>query len=265
VDRRTRQEGVRWRLAGAGATGTALVVAGVVVFAPSEPVHTHGTDPGRAAAVPPTPGLARPAPATPTRKPFDKTAHSTTDPASIWVIVNKTHKVSPTDFRPDVAIVRGYQVAEAAAHPLERLLDAGDHQGLGLKIESAFRSYGYQLSVHAETAAVRGEAAADRLSARAGYSEHQTGLAVDLITPGEPACDFEPCFAQTRAGRWLARNAWRCGFIVRYQPATTAITGYAPEPWHLRYVGRPLAAEMKREGVRTLEEFFGVPGGDYRG
>jgi D-alanyl-D-alanine carboxypeptidase len=155
-------------------------------------------------------------------------------------------------------------VARAAARPLERLLEAGDGERLGLKIESAFRSYGYQLHVHAATVASRGPAEADRISARAGHSEHQTGLAIDLITPDDPACDFEPCFARTPAGRWLARNAWRWGFVVRYQPETTSVTGYAPEPWHLRYVGRPLALELRRTGTRTLEEFFGVPGGDYR-
>ena len=196
-------------------------------------------------------------------RPFDRAAHSTTDPDSIWVIVNKTHPTRPSDYRPDLEIVRGYQVARAAAKPLERLMDAGDRRGLGLKIESAFRSYGYQLHVHAATAATRGEAEADRLSARAGYSEHQTGLAVDLITPADPGCDFDPCFARTPAGRWLARNAWRWGFVVRYQPETTALTGYAPEPWHLRYVGRALAEELRRTGIRTLEQFFDVPGGDY--
>jgi D-alanyl-D-alanine carboxypeptidase len=262
--RRTRQEGVRWRLAGVAATATALAVAGVLVLTPSKPGHTHRTDPARAASPWPTAqALARPGPATPAREPFDRAAHSTTDPSSIWVIVNKTHPISPTDFRPDIELVRGYQVAAAAAPSLGRLLDAGDRRGLGLKIESGFRSYAYQLHVHAETAAARGQSEADRVSARAGYSEHQTGLAVDLVTPGDSACDFEPCFAHTAAGRWLARNAWRWGFIVRYQPESTAVTGYAPEPWHLRYVGRPLAVEMKREGVRTLEEFFGVPGGDY--
>jgi len=198
-------------------------------------------------------------------RPFDRTAHSTTEPSSIWVIVNKTHPIRPSDYRPDIALVRGYQVARPAAQPLERLLEAGDRRGLGLKIESAFRSYGYQLHVHAATAAARGEAEADRISARAGYSEHQTGLAVDLITPADPGCDFDPCFAGTPAGRWLARNAWRWGFIVRYQPATTAVTGYAPEPWHLRYVGRALAQELRSTGTATLEEFFGVPGGDYPG
>jgi D-alanyl-D-alanine carboxypeptidase len=194
---------------------------------------------------------------------FDRTAHSTSDPASIWVVVNKTHPIAPLDFRPEIDLVRGYQVATAAAGPLQRLLDTGDRLGLGFKIASAFRSYGYQLHVHAATAAARGATEADLVSARAGYSEHQTGLAVDLITPDDPACDFEACFAGTPGGRWLARTAWRFGFVVRYQPATTSVTGYAPEPWHLRYVGRPLAAELHRTGIATLEEFFGVAGGDY--
>ena len=248
---------------------TALVVTGVLVLSPGTTHRGHGVDTGtrgRSAASSPTPSvLARPGPATSakTTKPFDKDAHSTTDPSSIWVVVNKAHPITPSDFRPDIRLVRGYQVAAPAARPLERLLAAGDRRGLGLKIESGFRSYGYQVGVHAATVASRGEAGADRLSARAGYSEHQTGLAVDLITPSDPACDFEPCFAQTPAGRWLAENAWRWGFIVRYQPATTAITGYQPEPWHLRYVGRPLALELRKEGIGTLEEFFGVTGGDY--
>jgi D-alanyl-D-alanine carboxypeptidase len=64
-------------------------------------------------------------------------------------------------------------------------------------------------------------------------------------------------------GRWLWRNARRYGFVIRYRPGTTAITGYSPEPWHLRYVGRPLAAELRRTHIATLEEFFGSTGGDY--
>ncbi|WP_164519531.1 M15 family metallopeptidase [Nocardioides ferulae] len=196
--------------------------------------------------------------------PFDRTVHSTAHPSSIWVVVNKANPIEPADFRPEVALVRGYQVAIAAAGPLERLLVDADRLGLGFKIASAFRSYDYQREVHAATVASRGRAAADRVSARAGHSEHQTGLAVDLVTPADPACDFEACFAETPGGRWLASEAWRYGFVVRYRPGSTAITGYSPEPWHLRYVGRGLAAELRRTGVGTLEEFFGVAGGDYR-
>jgi zinc D-Ala-D-Ala carboxypeptidase len=197
-----------------------------------------------------------------TPRSFDRAAHSTTDPASVWVIVNKTHPISP-DYRPEISLVRGYQVASPAAGELAQLLDDSDQQGLGFKIASAFRSYDYQYGVHADTVASRGEAEADRVSARAGYSEHQTGLAVDLVTPASPACDFEACFADTPGGRWIAQHAWRYGFIVRYQPDNEAVTGYTSEPWHLRYVGRSLAAELHDTGVTTLEEFFDVRGGDY--
>lgn len=147
---------------------------------------------------------------------FDRSAHSTTDPASIWVIVNKTRPITPLEFRPEISLVRGYQVATPAARPLERLLADSDRRGLGFKIASAFRSYDYQVGIHANVVATRGQVAADRVSARAGYSEHQTGLAVDLVTPGNPGCDFEACFADTAGGRWLAREAWRYGLVVRY-------------------------------------------------
>lgn len=193
---------------------------------------------------------------------FDRTQHSTTYPRSVWVVVNKKHPVA-ADFRPQISLVRGYQVATPAADPLTDLLAASDEEGLGFKIASAFRSYGYQQSVYAATVASRGQEAADQVSARPGHSEHQTGLAVDLVTPASPGCDFDACFADTPGGRWLAENAWRFGFVVRYQPGATAVTGYSPEPWHLRFVGRPLATELRRTGTASLEEFFGITGGDY--
>jgi D-alanyl-D-alanine carboxypeptidase len=245
-----------------------MVSMAVSIFAIGGPVLVgRASDAPMVTATEPRTGRVSEPPAPPaapgTVRPFDRTAHSTTDPSSIWVIVNKTHPIGPSDFRPALELVRGYQVATRAAGPLGRLLDTSDRRGLGFKIASAFRSYDYQRDVHAATVAARGAAAADLVAARAGHSEHQTGLAVDLVTPADPACDFEACFALTPGGRWLARNAWRFGFVVRYQSSTTAITGYAPEPWHLRYVGRGLARELHDSGVATLEEFFGVPGGDY--
>lgn len=195
--------------------------------------------------------------------PFDGSAHSISEPSSIWVVVNKSHPIGP-DYAPGISLVRGYQVAATAAGPLTALLAESDEQGLGFKIASAYRSYGYQEGVYGNVVATSGQAAADRVSARPGYSEHQTGLAVDLVTPASPGCDFDACFARTPGGRWLADNAWSYGFIVRYQPGNEALTGYSPEPWHLRYVGRALAAELRRTHVDTLEEFFDVTGGDYR-
>ena len=225
--------------------------------APRPEAEVSRTGPDRAAGTVHTPRLRA-------VDALDLSAHSATDPSSIWVVVNKAHPVSPLGFRPRLNIVRGYQVARAAAVPLARLLRAGDAAGMGFKIASAFRSFAYQEQVHEAVVASVGTAAADRTSARAGYSEHQTGLAVDLITPAHPGCDFDACFADTPAGRWLAHNAARYGFILRYTARSQAITGYRPEPWHIRYVGRPLAVAMRTAGITTLERVFHVTGGDYR-
>ncbi|MEP9364398.1 M15 family metallopeptidase [Nocardioides sp. CN2-186] len=242
-------------------TTTALSILVVsLATACSSPVAQPSADPVAVAQGPAATTVestARP------RHALDRTQHSTSDPASIWVVVNKRHPVSP-DYAPDITLVRGYQVASPAAGPLTDLLADSDAQGLGFKIASAYRSYGYQEGVYGNVVAASGQAAADRVSARPGYSEHQTGLAVDLVTPASPVCDFDACFAGTPGGRWLAHHAWRYGFVVRYQPGTEAVTGYSPEPWHLRYVGRPLAAELRRTHVDTLEEFFDITGGDYR-
>ena len=185
--------------------------------------------------------LADPAP------PFDRTAHSTTDPGSIWVIVNKSHPVMPSDFRPEIYIVRGYQVATAAAGPLGRLLDAADAAAWASRSPARSARTATRQRPRGHRCGPR-RAEADLVSARAGYSEHQTGLAVDLITPDGQAATSRPAFARTPGGSWLARNAWRFGFVVRYQPETTAVTGDSPEPWHLRYVGGELAGEMHRPG-----------------
>jgi D-alanyl-D-alanine carboxypeptidase len=262
----------RWRL-GVRFGGLVVVVLALGAIGGGWYVVTSG-DHIEDLAASAAPGLQDPAATDPSRSSertgaapqthaFDRAAHSRTDPSSIWVIVNKSHPITPSDFRPELRIVRGYQVAVPAAAALSRMLDDSDRQGLGFKIASAFRSYGYQAGVHAQLAARQGDRAADQVSARAGYSEHQTGLAVDLITPTSPSCDFEQCFAGTSGGQWLAANAWRYGFVVRYTEANEPTTGYSPEPWHLRYVGRDLAAELRRTATGSLEEFFGVTGGDY--
>jgi len=251
----------------------ALVGAGALVAALTAG-HTSGHTPGHTAQPPPdvAPSAPSPVASTPNEpttttarvRSFDRARHSTADPHSPWVVVNKKHRIRPLDFRPDVGLVRGYQVAEQAVTPLTRLLAEADRRGLGLKIASAFRSSAYQDGVYSGIVRTRGQRAADRVSARPGHSEHQTGLAVDLVVPVLPATNFTPAFADTRAGRWLAREAWRYGFIIRYQRGSEQLTGYRAEPWHLRYVGRPLAAELRRLRYPTLEEYFSITGGDYR-
>src|SRR5699024_5878953 len=100
-------------------------------------------------------------------------------------------------------------------------------------------------------------------SARPGYSEHQTGLAVDLSSRGAGHCELRACFGGTLAGRWLKKESWRFGFIVRYTRANRAITGYIAEPWHLRFVGLKLSRYYYNHHVNSLEQFFDVTGGGY--
>lgn len=122
--------------------------------------------------------------------------------------------------------------------------------GLDLYISSGFRSYWSQESIYNRYVATDGQAAADRYSARPGHSEHQSGLTFDLNT-------IDEAFGSTAEGVWVRDNAHRFGFVVRYPPGKEAITGYIWEPWHLRYLGVPVATELYSSGL-TLEEYLGV-------
>lgn len=221
--------------------------------------HAAGTTPEAARA-----GTARPGAEHGPEKPgIDLTAHSATDPASPWVVVNKRTPLDPVDHEPELTTVRGYLVRPEAAPDLTALLEAADADGLHLTLRSAYRGYPKQAQVYEGWVAQLGAAEADVVSARPGHSEHQTGLAVDVGSSTRPECDFDPCFAGTVEARWVARHAAEFGFVVRYTTANSAVTGYGPEAWHLRWVGRELAGYLRDTGVTTLEEVFDVPGGGY--
>ena len=162
------------------------------------------------------------------------------------------------------AVIGGVSTAASAA--LVAMFAAGAAEGAGqMQIQSSYRSYADQVSVYNGWVRSAGQAQADRQSARPGYSEHQTGLAVD-ISPVPLKCARAACGGQTPQGLWLAANAWRFGYLLRYPADKTQITGYEYEPWHFRYIGIPLATELHNEGVETLEEFFGLPAApDYAG
>ncbi|HFU4054615.1 TPA: LD-carboxypeptidase LdcB/DacB [Streptococcus suis] len=134
-----------------------------------------------------------------------------------------------------------------------------DMQAQGFAISnnySGFRSYETQAGLYQSYVNQDGQAAADTYSARAGYSEHQTGLAFDLLD------SYGNLLEEPVASQWLADNAHHYGFIVRYLPGKEAITGYMAESWHVRYIGQE-ASDIYNSGL-TLEEYFGVPGGDYQ-
>ena len=135
---------------------------------------------------------------------------------------------------------------------------AASKDGVNLVFQSGYRSYSTQVSVYNGWVASLGQSAADLQSARPGYSEHQTGLSVDIAS-ATAGCTIQTCFAKTPEGKWLSRNAWRFGWHLRYPKGKTAITGYKYEPWHWRFVGIELAAELHLTPKITLEEFFGLP------
>ncbi|WP_062288349.1 M15 family metallopeptidase [Demequina phytophila] len=188
-------------------------------------------------------------------------------PGSITVVVNKVRPLQPEQYAPEdlvtVADVPGdATMREEAAAAMTALHAAADAEGAGFAISTAYRSHSAQANLYAAYAAEQGADAADRFSARAGYSEHQTGLAADIRADG---CNLEPCFADTAAGRYVAEHAWEHGFVVRYPPDSEDVTGYIYEPWHLRYVGLETAAAMHESGIATLEEHFGLdPAPEYR-
>jgi D-alanyl-D-alanine carboxypeptidase len=188
---------------------------------------------------------------------------STTAASSFWVMVDKKHHLNPLTYRPAdlraVSLTGGYPLRAAAASALERLSaasHAAGHSALG--VASGFRSYSYQQSLYAHYVSTKGQKWADLASARAGYSEHQTGLAADVIACSS-GCGSMDGFGSSGTGRWVAANAWRYGFIVRYESGRTTITGYSAEPWHLRYVGGALAADYHAGGFHTLEQYLGYP------
>ncbi|TNM69963.1 D-alanyl-D-alanine carboxypeptidase family protein [Streptomyces sp. NP160] len=217
------------------------------------------------AGTPSTPPTASPTTATATASAtFDRTAHSTGEASSPWVVVNKQHPIVPADYEPaQVVRVAGELVSAVAAPDLEALLAHSRDDGVALTLVSGFRTHEYQEQVHRRSVARNGQAGADRYSARAGYSEHQTGLAVDFSS-ADGSATLSPRFGETDEGLWLAEHAGAHGWLLRYTEADQAVTGYNPEPWHFRWVGVELVAAMAAAGTPTLEQFFGVSGGpDY--
>lgn len=210
---------------------------------------------------------------TPTATPsFDKTQYSLDDPSSIWVVVDKRRPLDPVSYQaPDlvsvpVAHVYAPQLRKAASDAVVTMFAAFTAEtGKQMQSQSAYRSYQSQVGTYGSTVSQLGKAKADTVSARPGFSEHQTGLAID-ISALPSVCALQTCFANTPQGQWLAANAYRYGFILRYPEGLDAITGYDFEPWHYRFVGVALATEMHDTGVQTLEQFFGLPDApDYAG
>lgn len=184
----------------------------------------------------------------------------------LLALITKSRAVNPLRHVPsDLVAFRGgsHQLRSEVAAQLDGLFraaaDAGHPQ---LHLTSGFRSYQTQQATYDYWVRVLGQKEADRVSARAGHSEHQLGQAADIWGRD---CSGRDCFGATPEGRWVTANAHRWGFIIRYPRAGEPITGYVWEPWHLRYVGPRAAWMMTVRDVDYWEHYRSRAVEDSRG
>lgn len=154
-------------------------------------------------------------------------------------------------FCQPVAEEKTWMVREAA-RACERMVREAAYDGIEIKGISAYRSFTAQRDVFLRSAMKNGMDHARRYVAMPGTSEHQTGLAIDVGSK-ENGYELEESFAYTRTFAWILQNAYLYGFILRYPRDCEKVTGYAFEPWHLRFVGVRLARQMQN-GKKCLEE-----------
>jgi D-alanyl-D-alanine carboxypeptidase len=144
---------------------------------------------------------------------------------------------------------------EPAARALEQLFAKADEAGITLYGVSGYRSYVTQKAIFNNNVRTQGYTQARRYSAFPGTSEHQTGLSID-VSSASAGYALEEKFGTTPEGKWLQAHCAESGFIIRYPKGKEGITGYAYEPWHIRFVGVTIATEIMSQSL-TLEEYFG--------
>lgn len=185
-------------------------------------------------------------------------------PHDVAVLVNKQYSL-PQEFTPKNLVypkvdfifnekIEKRMMRKEAAQALEKLFAAGAKENMHFKGVSAYRSHSTQESIFNNYVARDGLEKARTYSALPGTSEHETGLAID-VTTADGACAAQDCFGDTKEAKWLAKNAHKHGFIIRFMKGKEHITGYKYEPWHIRYVGVEVATEIYENGL-TLEEYY---------
>lgn len=173
------------------------------------------------------------------------------------ILVNKYYALDK-DYEPDnmVQIEAKYGVQQylqkEAYDAFKKMADDAKKEGLTLYITSPYRSYQTQNKLYNNYSAKDGKELADTYSARPGYSEHQTGLAADIVSgPGKSLASFE----NTKEFKWIKSHAHLYGFILRYPKGKEKLTGYQYEPWHYRYLGVDTASKIYSSGL-TYEEYY---------
>ena len=175
------------------------------------------------------------------------------------ILVNKENSLS-SDYKPDnlvkpnivfldSSVEEEKYMQQEAATALEELFQNAKQNNITLIGSSAYRSYQTQVNIYNKYYKEKGKEYTKQYVAIPGESEHQTGLAIDVTNPSR-------CFDKTSIeAQWLANNAYKYGFILRYPKNKEDVTGYSYEPWHIRYVGKNVAEKIYRNS-ETLEEYL---------
>lgn len=180
------------------------------------------------------------------------------------ILVNFAHKID-SDYQVETKELPGSALVDARIYDAAmKMLEDCAAEGYSPGVSSAYRDVQWQtelfnLEVQEHLDAGKSREEAIRLAktevAEPGTSEHHTGLAMDMIADGN--VELEEDFEDTDVGKWLAKNAYRYGFILRYPKDKEEITGVIYEPWHFRYVGKKAAKEITEQGI-CLEEYLGI-------
>ena len=167
------------------------------------------------------------------------------------IICNKYHTLKK-DYVPNLVSLGsnygGGKLEKETAEYFKKMSDAAKKEGISIKNISGYRSYDTQVYLYNNYVKKDGKAKADTYSARAGTSEHQSGLASDINY-------VSSSFENTSAFKWLSKNAYKYGFILRYPKGKEFITGYMYEPWHYRYVGEEVAKFVYENDI-TYDEYY---------
>lgn len=188
---------------------------------------------------------------------FYKKVKDIKNPDSLMVLVNKLNRLQSNYVPHDLEqISLNYAtnnkfLRKEAKENFEKLSSDAKKIGYSIIAVSAYRDYDYQENLFNNYVKEKGENYALKCSAKAGHSEHQTGLSVDVMGSNNDYDEFE----KSKEFDWMKNNSYKYGFILRYPKGKEYITGFKYEPWHYRYVGKDVASIIYTEGI-TLEEYY---------
>ena len=173
------------------------------------------------------------------------------------ILVNKYTSL-PEKYAPDdiVEMSNWYaypdnRIRKDVYDAFKEMSEAAKEEGYTLIVNSSYRSYDEQKEIYDDYESNRGKEYADKYAARPDFSEHQTGLSLDIFSPGANMSNF----ADTETFKWLSKNSYKFGFILRYPENKEDITGYSYEAWHYRYVGKELAKKVYDSDL-TYDEYY---------